>query len=72
MTAQPPGGLGRFLPRSFRALTAVGMLGALLVIVITQGVLTTILDRAANREVERQLSGQAAAILDEVIAAPRP
>lgn len=65
----PRGLLARLRPRSFRAWTALGIVGSLAVIFVAQAVLSQLLQDRAKSEVERTLDKQAAAVLTEYVAA---
>lgn len=69
MTA-PRGLLGRLRPRSFRAWTAIGIIGSLAIIFLVQAVLGQMLDAQARRGVDDTLQRQASAVLAEVARAP--
>jgi len=58
--------IARLRPRTFRAWTALGIIGSLAVIVVAQAVLSQLLDDRARAEVERTLQSQAVAVLTEV------
>lgn len=64
--------LARLRPRSFRAWTALGIVGSLAVIVVAQAILSQLLADRAKAEVERTLDKQAVAVLAEVTAVPPP
>lgn len=70
--SEPRALLSRLRPRTFRAWTALGIIGSLAVIFVAQAVLSQLLNDRAKQEVERTLGDQAAAVLAEVLAAEPP